>query len=88
MYLIKGKYVAKLVFQKKQYFLGAYDRLEEAQQARLDAEERINGAAVRFCERWQENADSDPAWAQAHPLRFEVERDENRQLLLHCWPEL
>ena len=85
---IKGKYVAKIVFQKKQYFLGTFDNLEEAQNARLAAEERINGAAVRFCERWQQKADADPEWAETHPLRFEVERDDERQLILRCWPEL
>ena len=88
VYLIKGKYVAKIVFQKKQYFLGTFDNLEEAQNARLAAEERINGAAVRFCERWQQKADADPEWAETHPLRFEVERDDERQLILRCWPEL
>ena len=29
VYLIRGKYVAKIVFQKKQYFLGTYENIED-----------------------------------------------------------
>ena len=39
VYLIRGKYVAKIVFQKKQYFLGTYENIEEAAEARREAEE-------------------------------------------------
>ena len=39
VYRIWGKYVAKIVFQKKQYHLGSYDSLEEAALARREAEE-------------------------------------------------
>ena len=39
VYRIRGKYVAKIVFQKKQYHLGSYDSLEEAALARREAEE-------------------------------------------------
>lgn len=30
VYLIKGKYHAKIVFQKKQYWLGSFSSLEDA----------------------------------------------------------
>lgn len=39
VYLIRGKYVAKIVFQKKQYFLGTYENIEDAAEARREAEE-------------------------------------------------
>lgn len=38
VYLVRGKYLAKIVFQKKQYFLGTYDSIEEAAAARKSAE--------------------------------------------------
>lgn len=38
VYLIRGKYVAKIVFQKKQYFLGTYENIEDAAEARREAE--------------------------------------------------
>ena len=41
VYLIRGKYVAKIVFQKKQYILGSFDNLEEAAEARRQGEEAI-----------------------------------------------
>ena len=88
VYLIRGKYVAKIVFQKKQYFLGTFDNIEEARAARLAAEEQINASAIRYLERWRARADADPAWAQANPVAISVERDNHAQLVLHCSPAL
>ena len=49
VYLIRGKYVAKIVFQKKQYFLGTYENIEDAAEARREAEEVLfDGSAKHY----------------------------------------
>lgn len=74
VYLIKGKYVAKIVFQKKQYLLGAYDSLEEAAQVRREAEEVLNDRVTAFYDKWKMRADLNPEWAAENPIRIHVER--------------
>lgn len=88
VYLIKGKYVAKIVFQKKQYFLGAFDDLADAQAARLEAERLISDTVVDFYTRWKQRADAAPAWAKENPVQIAVERAENNRLKLVCLPEM
>lgn len=74
VYLIRGKYVAKIVFQKKQYLLGSYDNLADAAEARREAEEALNDRVTTFYDRWKMKADADPAWAASNPIRINVER--------------
>ena len=88
VYLIKGKYVAKIVFQKKQYFLGSYDRLEDAKAARAEAEELINDEVVAYYQRWRALADADPAWGENHPMQIEVSHDAHDRLKLDFQPSL
>lgn len=88
VYLVKGKYVAKIVFQKKQYFLGTFDELEDAKAARLEAEKQIRESVVDCYTRWKQRADDDPAWAKENPVQITVERDGNNRLRLVCLPEM
>ena len=88
VYRIRGKYVAKIVFQKKQYHLGSYDSLEEAALARREAEEQINGAFVEYFEKWERRAREDAAWAEENPIRVEVGRDGQNRVELHFEPAL
>ena len=88
VYLIRGKYVAKIVFQKKQYFLGAFERLEEAAEARKEAEEQINGSVLAHFEKWNARAVRDPQWARDNPVRFEADRDQQGRLRIRCYPAL
>lgn len=88
VYLIKGKYVAKIVFQKKQYFLGNYDTLEEAKKVRAEAEQLINDEVVTYYQRWRALADSDPEWGQEHPMQISVSRDAHGRLSLDFQPTL
>ena len=87
VYFIKGKYTAKIVFQKKQYYLGNYDTLEEAVQARCKAEKVLFDGFLDFYERWKRRADADPAWAKANPISICVIR-ENNELSVRMYPEL
>lgn len=74
VYKNKGKYIARIVFQKKQYWLGAFDSLEEAADARHEAEQIINDQVVAFYEKWKRRAEADPEWAENNPVRIEVDR--------------
>lgn len=86
VYFIKGKWVAKIVFQKKQYYLGNYTSFEDAVQARKDAEEMINTGTVEHYTRWREKADADPAWAQDNPIRIHVEKKQDNTISITFLP--
>ena len=88
VYRVGDKYVAKIVFQKRQYHLGRYDTLEEAAAARREAEGQINDTAVSYYERWQARASVDPAWASAHPIHMHVSRDGADRISLSFDPAL
>ena len=86
VYLIKGRYVAKIVFQKKAYYLGSYESMEEAAAARREAEALIFDSVAQFYEKWQRQAAEDPLWAKENPVRIRVFRDDARKLLVDCQP--
>lgn len=88
VYFIRGKYVAKIVFQKKQYFLGSYKTLEEAADARKEAEEVIVAGTVRHYERWKQRADIDPAWASENPVRICVDKSSSGELSISFLPHM
>ncbi len=78
VYLIRGKYVAKIVFQKKQYFLGTYDRIEDAAEARREAEEVLFDGVAAHYQKWKEIAQRDPKWAAQNPVQILVDQAEKR----------
>ena len=78
VYLIRGKYVAKIVFRKKQYFLGAYENIEEAAQVRREAEEVLFDGFAEYYAKWRKKADADPDWAEKNPIQVNVERAGER----------
>ena len=88
VYLIRGKYLAKIHFQKKQYYLGAYERIEDAIQARLDAEEQLFDQTSEFYQRWKEMAEADPAWAEENPVRIEVHQQEDHRFSISLLPQI
>ena len=77
VYMIRGKYTAKIVFQRKAYYLGTYDRLEEAAEARHRAEEILCDRTVAFYEKWKAKADADPLWAEENPVSFAVTKTKD-----------
>ena len=88
VYLIRGKYVAKIVFQKKQYLLGSYPTLEEATEARREADELIANQVVAYYERWKQRAAADPEWAKENQIRIQAGRDDNNRMKLNVYPVL
>ena len=87
VYFIQGKYVAKIVFQKKAYYLGTYSEIQDAAEARKEAEKAIYQTALPFYAKWQEHAKHDPKWAQENPVSVKVMRDNSNRLYLEMLPE-
>lgn len=87
VYFIHGKYVAKIVFQKKAYYLGTYSEIQDAAEARKEAEKAIFQTALPFYAKWQERAKHDPKWAQENPVSVKVMREDNSRLHLEMLPE-
>ena len=75
VYFIRGKYVAKIVFQKKQYFLGTYEKIEDAIEARKEAEKLLFDGVAEHYRKWQSRAQQDAQWARENPIQVLVESD-------------
>jgi len=88
VYFIKGKYVAKIVFQKKAYYLGNYDKIEEAAAARKNAEEQLFEETAKYYDKWKAKADMDPKWAEKNPIRILVEKNAGGRLTVLHFPVL
>ena len=78
VYLVRGKYLAKIVFQKKQYFLGTYDRLEDAAEARREAEAELFDRTAEHYRKWKARAEQDPQWAEQHPIVIRAEKENGK----------
>ena len=88
VYLIRGKYTAKIVFQKKAYYLGSFEAIEDAAEARRKAEELLFEGFTDFYERWKQKAEEDPAWAKKTPISVTVEKNEKGELEVRFMPDL
>ena len=87
VYLVRGKYMAKIVFQKKQYFLGTYERIEDAAAARKEAEEVLFDGVAEHYMKWKQIAETDPVWAEANPVEVQVNQADGR-LSVELKPEI
>lgn len=88
VYWIRGKWVAKIVFQKKQYSLGAYENFDDAVRARKDAEESIYKGTIEHYTRWKAIADTAPQWAKDNPISIFVERTQDNTISVIFLPTL
>ena len=75
VYFIKGRYVAKIVLQKKQYYLGSYATIEEAVEVRKEAEEKLYGTVVSFYEAYSRACELYPDWGKENPMKINVRRN-------------
>lgn len=73
-----GNYSASIGFKKKLIYLGTYKSCEEAVEARKKAEDMIFGSFLEGYKYWKERAAEDPEWAQKHPFRFDVKKNQGR----------
>ncbi len=78
VYLIRGKYVAKIVFQKKSYHLGTYKTFEEAAQVRKSAEKALRREICDYYIQWSKLAAADPNWAIQNPINIQAEKVNNK----------
>ena len=88
VYLIKGKYVAKIVFQKKAYYLGTYDSIEQAAEARKNAEELLYDQVSAFYDMWKQRAAEDPAWAERNPVSIQVTKNRESGISVALLPKM
>ena len=86
VYLIKGKYVAKIVFQKKAYYLGTYDSIDQAAEARKEAEEILYDKVSDFYDMWKQRAIADPAWAERNPISIQVNKNRDSGISVTLLP--
>lgn len=88
VYLIKGKYVAKIVFQKKAYYLGTFDSVEQAAEARKEAEEILYDKVSDFYDMWKQRAMSDPVWAERNPISIQVNKNRDSGISVILLPQM
>lgn len=88
VYFIKGKWVAKIVFKKKQYYLGKFDNFDDAVLARKEAEKIINDGTVEHYKRWKQKADIDPQWAEENPIQINVNKSLSGELTISFLPDI
>lgn len=66
------------MFQKKQFHLGKYERIEDAAKARKEAEKLIFDGSAKLYQLWKERARSDPKWAEENPIKINVKNQPAR----------
>lgn len=87
VYRVKTKYIAKITLQNRQYQLGTYGRIEDAVQARREAEISLNETFVAYYEKWRAHAADDPEWAERNPIHAAVHKI-NGELRLALTPPI
>jgi len=88
VYLIKGKYEAKIVFQGKQFYLGKYDNIDDAAKARREAEALLFDGVVAHYDKWKALADADPEWAKDNPIEITVSKKSKSELQVTMLPAM
>ena len=86
VYLIKGKWVAKIVFQQKAYYLGTYKDFDAAVRARKEAEKLLFQKTVEHFEVWQKRSKEDPLWAAENPFDVSVSKNAEGELTVTYHP--
>ena len=88
VYRIKGKWLAKIVFQGRQFHLGTYDSFEEARQVREEVEKELFDVVVEHYEKWESKAALEHSWAEANPVSIIVTKTDTSTLDVRCLPEM
>lgn len=88
VYLIRGKYVAKINFQRKAYYLGAYDTVEDAASARREAEQLLFQGTEEHYRKWETYAAQHPEWAEANPVQVSVILNEEKKITVEFLPRM
>ena len=75
------------MFQRKQYHLGYYDKIEDAAKARHIAESVLFDEVTEYYEEYSRRAAADPQWAKENPMQIEVSKD-SADLSVRIEPDL
>ena len=78
--LKNGRYRVDIGFRRKRFYLGTYGTFEEAVNVRLNVEHQFHDGFVKAYYEWKEKAETDPAWAEQHPFRYEAGTDVSNHL--------
>ncbi len=70
--LKNGRYRVDIGFRRKRFYLGTYGTFEEAVNVRLNVEHQFHDGFVKAYYEWKEKAETDPAWAEQNPFRYEA----------------
>ena len=77
-----GKYSVSIGFKKKIFYIGVFNKYEEAVDARLAAERLIHDGFLAAHRKWESMAEQDPKWAEENPFVFDVTKEDGR-LVIH-----
>lgn len=88
VYFTRGKYIARINFQKKPYYLGAYSNIQDAVKARRDAQEQLFDSTASFYKKWKRKAEADPQWAKENPMNIQVTQKEDKRFAITMLPQL
>ena len=86
VYLVNRKYIAKIVFQKKQYHLGSFDNIEDAAKARKEAEALLFDRVSEHYAKWKRKAQTEPEWAEQNPVQILVSKSSVGELEVELLP--
>ena len=69
-------------------YLGNFDDIEQAAQARKEAEEVLFDGVADHYLKWKEKADKEPNWAEENPIQVYVYQNSDKSLSVKILPEL
>ncbi|MCD8364570.1 MAG: transcriptional regulator [Clostridiales bacterium] len=70
------KYRVDIGFKGKRFYIGTFEKLEDAVRARTLAEEKIHGGFTQAYYKWKKQGGGDPAWEAENPLIYEVRKEQ------------
>lgn len=88
VYFVRGKWLAKIVFQKKAYHLGFYEEFAEAVEARKEAEELIHQGTLEHYNKWKAKAEENPEWGENNPIEIYVEKNSGKGISIQFFPKM
>jgi len=72
----EGSYTASIGFKGKRYHLGTFSNLDEAVQARRNAEKIVHEDFVKAYDIYAAYAEKHPEWAEKNPFVYDVEKND------------